>query len=138
MPKHAQNIIHPQQFQLDRGITHSPWYIRQTIYTITGIIALTVTAFGIASPDQVDTWLQNTSGITATIASALAAITTGEHSDYRPTPAQPPQETQPTPHTPLRHHVLRPPLHKEQRQDTPHPTHNNRPNNPTTRKGGTP
>lgn len=100
MPKHAQNIIHPQQFQLDRGITHSPWYLRQTIYTITGIIALTVTAFGIASPDQVDTWLQNTSGITATIASALAAITTGEHSDYRPTPAQPPQETQPTPHTP--------------------------------------
>ncbi|MEK0086298.1 hypothetical protein [Corynebacterium sp. KPL4072] len=95
MPKHAQNIIHPQQFQLDRGITHSPWYIRQTIYTITGIIALTVTAFGIASPDQVDTWLQNTSGITATIASALAAITTGEHSDYRPTPTQPPQDTSP-------------------------------------------
>ena len=60
MPKHAQNIIHPQQFQLDRGITHSPWYLRQTIYTVTGLIALTVTAFGIASPDQVDTWLQNT------------------------------------------------------------------------------
>ena len=94
MPKHAQNIIHPQQFQLDRGITHSPWYLRQTIYTITGLIALTVTAFGIASPDQVDTWLQNTSSITATLASALAAITPGEHSDYRPTPTQPPQTTQ--------------------------------------------
>lgn len=94
MPKHAQNIIHPQQFQLDRGITHSPWYLRQTIYTVTGLIALTVTAFGIASPDQVDTWLQNTSSITATLASALAAITTGEHSDYRPTPTQPPQNTQ--------------------------------------------
>lgn len=92
MPKHAQNTIHPQQFQLDRGITHSPWYLRQTIYTITGLIALTVTAFGIASPDQVDTWLQNTSSITATLASALAAITTGEHSDYRPTPTQPPQD----------------------------------------------
>lgn len=95
MPKHAQNIIHPQQFQLDRGITHSPWYLRQTIYTVTGLIALTVTAFGIASPDQVDTWLQNTSSITATLASALAAITTGEHSDYRPTPTQPPQDTPP-------------------------------------------
>lgn len=101
MPKHAQNIIHPQQFQLDRGITHSPWYLRQTIYTVTGLIALTVTAFGIASPDQVDTWLQNTSSITATIASALAAITTGEHSDYRPTPTQPPQDNpQDTPPAP--------------------------------------
>lgn len=46
---HITNI-HPGEFHLDRGITHSPWYLRQVVYTVAGIIGLTVTALGIATP----------------------------------------------------------------------------------------
>ena len=52
------NNIHPGEFHLDRGITHSPWYLRQVVYTTAGIIGLAVTALGIATPGQVSDWFQ--------------------------------------------------------------------------------
>ncbi|MDU7306675.1 MAG: hypothetical protein E7L41_19585, partial [Escherichia coli] len=91
---HITNI-HPGEFHLDRGITHSPWYLRQVVYTVAGIIGLTVTALGIATPGQVNDWFQTAAGIAAAISGALAAVSTGEHSDYRPTGRPKDADTQP-------------------------------------------
>ena len=89
------NNIHPGEFHLARGITRSPWYLRQVVYTTAGIIGLAVTALGIATPGQVDDWFQTAAGIAAAISGALAAVSTGEHSDYRPTGRPKDAETQP-------------------------------------------
>lgn len=77
--------IHPSEFHLDRGVTRSPWWVRQAVYCATGTIGLIVTAFGIASPDQVTGWENHIASIAAMLSGALAASATGEHSDYRPT-----------------------------------------------------
>ncbi|MCF6788150.1 hypothetical protein L3H49_10545, partial [Corynebacterium sp. MC-01] len=70
-------------------------YLRQVVYTTAGIIGLAVTALGIAIPGQVDDWFQTAAGIAAAVSGALAAVSTGEHSDYRPTGRPKDADTQP-------------------------------------------
>lgn len=141
------NNIHPGEFHLDRGITHSPWYLRQTVYTTAGIIGLAVTALGIATPGQVDDWFQTAAGIAAAISGALAAVSTGEHSDYRPTGRPKDADTQPggnntlhapqTPPSPPINYTPTPP--RQQPTNTPPTDDNYQPPRPTiTPQGGTP
>lgn len=150
MAKHTNtqiNNIHPGEFHLDRGITHSPWYLRQTIYTTAGIIGLTVTTLGIATPGQVNDWFQTAAGIAAALSGALAAISTGEHSDYRPTGRPKDADTQPggnntlhapqTPPSPPINYTPTPP--RQQPTNTPPTDDNYQPPRPTiTPQGGTP
>ena len=141
------NNIHPGEFHLDRGITHSPWYLRQAVYTTAGIIGLAVTALGIATPGQVDDWFQTAAGIAAALSGALAAVSTGEHSDYRPTGRPKDADTQPggnntlhapqTPPSPPINYTPTPP--RQQPTNTPPTDDNYQPPRPTiTPQGGTP
>ena len=107
MANHTKQIIHPQRFELNRGVIHTPWWARQTAYAIVALIGVVTTAFGIASPDAVNHWLTDTSGVASIIGGVLAAIMTGSHSDYRPVsdapaPTTPPTEAGPTT-TPEKH-----------------------------------
>jgi len=85
-----------------RAVIGTPWWIRLAVYVVVAAVGLALVAFGIASPEQVDSWLGQTGGLAALIGGALAAVNTGRESDEAPVgvvieqPATPEPEDAPT------------------------------------------
>lgn len=87
-----------------RAVIGSPWYVRKAAYVIVTIGGLVAVAFGLASPDQVDSWIAQASSIVTqiiplltVIGGGMAALNTGRESDEKPVGVEVAPAPAPTP-----------------------------------------
>ena len=64
-----------------RAIVATPWWIRTAIYVVTGIIGLICVVTGVTTPETVDGWLGQVTGVAALLSGIVAGMHTGKASD---------------------------------------------------------
>ena len=87
-----------------RAVIGTPWFVRKAVYVVVTIGGLVAVAFGLASPDQVDSWTAQASSIVAqlvplltVIGGGMAALNTGWESDEKSVGADAAPDPAPTP-----------------------------------------